>query len=96
MDTRTFDVEFTTPAGNKSAVIELVIDGTQVEGKLIQKRKEFPVSGTLSGDQIAFAGVVKAALGTMDYQFEGKITDTQLGGVMKTKQGDIPLYGVSK
>lgn len=96
MDTRTFDVEFTTPVGNKNAVLELVINGNVVLGKLIQKRKEFPISGSINGEEISFSGVVKAALGKMDYQFTGKLEAGQIGGVMKTNQGDIPLYGSAK
>ena len=88
-----YDVVISTPMGDMDGNVVLVIDGTNLSGKITFMKKENDFSnGTIDNDgNVSFKGELKTPIGKMAYTITGKFVNGIIEAVAKTKMGDLKI-----
>lgn len=93
----TYAISIKTPMGLKKGELTLAGNDGILTGKMSALGKENEITpGTYSGDDFAFSGELKTAVGKLAYNLSGTVNGNELSGVAKTKKGDLILKGTRK
>lgn len=93
----TYNVMLKTPMGVKKGELVFSTQGSELIGKLVVMGNDNPfVTGSVNGNQFAFTGEIKTAMGKVSYECTGSVDGDSLEGVAKTKKGNMSLSGKRK
>lgn len=92
-----YSIDLKTPLGVKKGELTLKENGSVLTGKMNALGKENAIDpGTCEGNDFAFSGKLKTAVGLLAYECSGTVDGDTLVGVAKTKKGDLQLKGTRK
>jgi hypothetical protein len=72
-----------SPMGTRDSDAIFAQTGEQLSGKMVSPRGEAPFTGTLKGDDIAFALTINAQGQTLQLDYSGKVTGDTMGGTVQ-------------
>ena len=77
-----WDAVFNTPGGPQPLKLILKVDGEKLSGTAKRSRGDVPVTGTIKGDDIAFAYTVDYNGNPVTITFTGKVKGDTMGGTV--------------
>jgi aerobic carbon-monoxide dehydrogenase large subunit len=72
-----------SPMGTRDSDAIFTQTGQALSGKMVSPRGEAPFTGTLKGDDIAFALTINAQGQTLQLDYAGKVTGDTMGGTVQ-------------
>jgi hypothetical protein len=92
-------VEFTVPTGEVAVNMTINQDGRTLSGRVINEDGEFPLKGTLDGDQITVSWVVPEQGEQMEIVMKGTVSGETIDGTARlgnVGEGSLSARRVSR
>lgn len=91
-----YDINITTPLGEKFATLHLIADGSKLTGEFITTKAQFPINGTTEGNTVNFKTMIATSMGDVNAQISATVDGDVFSGEAKVLFGKMVIKGTRK
>ncbi len=90
----TYNIEIDTPMGKQESKLTLKSVGGKLTGSMESQMGKNDFTGTVTGDEVAWAQEISSPMGNMKLEFKGKVSGNDISGEVKAGDfGTSPFKG---